>query len=178
MEKEKRTVARFEKVSLDTFIEDLLFAHEKAVGNDVTKDNIIKNAKEFHDDIILPKRATTGSAGYDFFLPANMAFHLPAKVIATGVRCQIEEGYFLKLVPKSGLSRSHGTKFLDTVGIIDSDYYNSPNGGHITADMYTERPLTLQKGRAFMQGIILPYYLAEEEQVTATRNGGYGSTGG
>ena len=69
---------------------------------------------------------------------------------------------------------------MNTAPVIDTDYYNNPNNeGHIFAKMRMEKQgpaLKLSAGEAFMQGIILPYYIVEGDNTTAQRMGGMGST--
>lgn len=129
----------------------------------------------------LPRRATTGSAGYDFFSPVPI--HLaPGETvkIATGVRCRMAEGWVLQIFPRSGLGFSYRLQLNNTVGIIDSDYYDSDNEGHIfikiTNDSNEGKVLDLPAGSAFAQGLFLPFGITEDDHVTAVRNGGLGST--
>lgn len=131
------------------------------------------------EDIIIPKRATKGSAGYDFYLPYDISIKAKESVtIDTGVRCKIEDGYVLSLYPRSSLGFKYGLQLRNTVGIIDSDYYNADNYGHIKAKLIntSNEDITLEKGKAFMQGIFTKYYLAEEEEIKEERKGGFGST--
>ena len=69
----------------------------------------------------------------------------------------------------------------NTVGIIDSDYYNSDNEGHIlvqiTNDSKYGKILKIKSGDRFLQGIFLPYGIVKNDNVTDIRNGGFGSTG-
>lgn len=131
------------------------------------------------EDIIIPKRATKGSAGYDFYLPYNISIKAKESVtVDTGIRCKIKDGYVLSLYPRSSLGFKYGLQLRNTVGIIDSDYYNADNYGHIKAKLIntSNEDITLEKGKAFMQGIFTKYYLAEEEEIEEERKGGFGST--
>lgn len=131
------------------------------------------------EDIIIPKRATKGSAGYDFYLPYDISIKAKESVtVDTGIRCKIEDGYVLSLYPRSSLGFKYGLQLRNTVGIIDSDYYNADNYGHIKAKLIntSNEDITLEKGKAFMQGIFTKYYLAEEEEIKEERKGGFGST--
>lgn len=69
----------------------------------------------------------------------------------------------------------------NTVGIIDSDYYNSDNEGHIfckiTNDTNEDKTVSVNKGTGFCQGIFVEYGITFECDVTDERNGGFGSTG-
>ena len=67
---------------------------------------------------------------------------------------------------------------LNTAGIIDSDYYNADNEGHIIVGVVNRgsKDITINKGDRFVQGIFYQYFLAEEEDNIKKRNGGFGST--
>ncbi|MBR2338765.1 MAG: deoxyuridine 5'-triphosphate nucleotidohydrolase [Clostridia bacterium] len=129
----------------------------------------------------LPRRATAGSAGYDFFTPCavRLAPGETAK-IPTGVRVRMEEGWVLQIYPRSGLGFSYRLQLNNTVGIIDSDYYFSNNEGHIfikiTNDSNEGKILQLQTGDGFAQGIFVPFGITEDDNAVAIRNGGFGST--
>lgn len=129
----------------------------------------------------LPRRATAGSAGYDFFTPVSIHLEPGQTVkIPTGVRARMEDGWVLQIFPRSGLGFSYRLQLNNTVGIIDSDYYGSDNEGHIfikiTNDSNEGKVLDLKAGDAFAQGIFLPFGITEDDDATAVRNGGLGST--
>ena len=131
----------------------------------------------------LPRRATTGSAGYDFHIPAALTLAPGETVkIPTGIRAKMDDGWVLQIFPRSGLGFKYRVQLNNTVGIIDSDYYYSDNEGHIlikVTNTNTEgKTLSLKAGDGFAQGIFLPFGITEDDEVTAVRNGGFGSTGG
>ena len=165
-----KRIAEFEKVSLGQFKEDW----EETFPND-------ENIEEIYNGIKLPKRATTGSAGYDFYTPK--AFTLkPGETIKlpTGIRVRIDAGWVLKLYPRSGLGFKFRLQFNNTVGIIDSDYYNSSNEGHIfckiTNDSNEGKTVTLNVGDGFCQGIFVEYGITIDDDADGKRDGGFGST--
>lgn len=165
-------IAKFEKVSFQQFLIDW-----KANFPEHNDDYI----EEIYHQIQLPKRATKGSAGYDFFIPCNILLEPKTmKKIPTGIRVRMQEGWVLTIVPRSSLGMKYRLQLNNTIGIIDSDYYNSDNEGHlfipIHNDTYENKTLMLQQNDAFVQGIFLMYGLCEEEEVSAVRNGGFGST--
>ena len=130
-------------------------------------------------DIPLPRRATAGSAGYDCVSPLEVT--VPAggsALIPTGVRAEMEPGWVLMLFPRSSLGFRHALRLSNTVGVIDSDYAFAKNEGHIMVKLRNplSEPVTIGRGERFCQGVFLPYGTAEEEQVTAEREGGFGST--
>lgn len=132
-----------------------------------------------YNDIILPKRATSGSAGYDFFATKDFTL-LPSQTIkiATGIRVKIDEGWVLKIYPRSSLGFKYRLSLNNTVGIIDSDYYYAENQGHIFIKMTNcgDKPLTVEKGKAFAQGVFVEYGITVDDDSTSSRVGGFGST--
>ena len=167
-----KKIAKFEKVSLDQFTKDWAGEFLEASEAEI---------KEIYDSIKLPKRATCGSAGYDFYVPVNITL-APGeeKKIPTGIRCWMEEGWVLKIYPRSGLGFKFRLQLNNTVGIIDSDYFYSDNEGHMfvkmTNDSREGKTVELAAGMAFAQGIFLPYGITVDDDCTSTRNGGFGST--
>lgn len=132
-----------------------------------------------YEDIKLPKRATIGSAGYDFFAPFSFELKSGESIkIPTGIRCKIDEGYVLQEYPRSSLGFKYRLRLDNTVGIIDSDYYYSDNEGHIFIKITNEgeERVTINKGDAFCQGIITQYFITYDDCTNEIRNGGLGST--
>lgn len=170
----KHRIAKFSKVEFNDFLE----AYAKYNSGEVDKDYV----REIYDDIRLPQRATAGSAGYDFYAPYDLHFENNYSVLVpTGIRVEIDEGWVLNCYPRSGLGFKYKLRLNNTVGIIDSDYYYSDNGGHIFAKMEMTVPtnhafLTIVKDKAFMQGVFTPYGITYDDDVTTSRNGGFGST--
>lgn len=166
-----KRIAQFEKVSFEQF----LGAWRDDFGGSE------EEIKEIYDNIKLPRRATSGSAGYDIFAPIDFTIE-PGKTvkIPTGIRCKIEDGWVLKLYPRSGLGFKFRLQLNNTVGIIDSDYYYSDNEGHIfikvTNDSNEGKTVELKQGNGFAQGIFVEYGITFDDDVTDIRNGGFGST--
>ena len=181
-----RTIAKFEKVSYEQFFEDFVKAFnlsETREFEDGTVETIDLHpiVKNVYDSIKLPKRATMGSAGYDFFVPIDLDIVPNTTVkVPTGIRCKMKKNYVLQIYPRSGLGFKYRLQLDNTVGIIDSDYYNSDNEGHIfikiTNDTRESKTIELKQGDGFAQGIFNKYYLAKENRVNTKRNGGFGST--
>lgn len=166
---------KFEKVSLNQFLKD--YSKSNYYGRDLTEEEI-KEATDYYNNIKLPKRSTSGSAGYDFFLPYDQFFSCMGDVlIPTGIRFKCDPDKFLMCVPRSGLGFKYGAALKNTNGIIDSDYYNSDNEGHIMCKIRCSESFKLEKGKGFMQGIILSYFKVEDDESDSIRNGGFGSTG-
>ena len=163
-----KRVARFEIVSFEQF---------KSGFDNESEETI----KAYYDDLKLPKRATKGSAGYDFYAPFDITW-APGETIKvpTGIRVYMEENYVLKLYPRSGLGFKFRLQLNNTVGIIDSDYYYSDNEGHIfvklTNDSKWENTLNIKQSQSICQGILLSYGITFSDNASAIRNGGLGST--
>lgn len=164
-------VAKFEKVSFSQFSEGM--SDFQLSENEL---------KEIYQNLELPKRATTGSAGYDFHTPISFTL-LPGETIKipTGIRCKMNEDWVFCVFPRSGLGFKYRLQLNNTVGIIDSDYYNSSNEGHIfikiTNDSNEGKTIDLKAGDGFAQGIFMPYGITEDDDCNGMRDGGFGSTG-
>lgn len=167
-----KRIARFHKVSFGQFKEGWLGEFPQSTEEEMRK---------IYEEIRLPRRATAGSAGYDFFAPVNFVLAPGEMVkIPTGIRVEMEENWVLKCYPRSGLGFKFRLQLNNTVGIIDSDYFHSDNEGHIfvklTNDTKENRTLCVEKGTGFMQGIFVEYGITVDDDVTEVRNGGLGST--
>lgn len=135
--------------------------------------------KKDYDDVILPKRATKGSAGYDFFAPYEISLKAGETAkIPTGVRVKIDEGWVLKIYPRSSLGFKYRLRLDNTVGIIDSDYYYAENEGHIFIKITNcgDAELRIEKGKGFAQGIFVEYGITYDDECFSLRTGGFGST--
>lgn len=167
-----RRIAKFHKVSFEQFQEGV----KDSFG---IQDEVI--IQRIYDEIKLPRRATSGSAGYDFFAPVGLNLK-PGETIKvpTGIRAEMDTEWVLKLYPRSGLGFKYRLQLNNTVGIIDSDYFYSDNEGHIfakiTNDSNEGKVLTVPAGTGFMQGIFVEYGITVDDDVTDVRNGGFGST--
>ena len=167
-------IAKFEKVSREQFKKDVL----DKMGSIFNTDEKIEVIDDIYDAIKLPVRATKFSAGYDFFTPFSFK---PNKVggivIPTGIRCKIEEGWVMKVFPRSGQGFKYGLHLYNTVGIIDGDYYNAENEGHIMMKISVKDECDIiNQGTAFCQAIFTPYGITEDDNVQTVRTGGLGST--
>lgn len=141
-----------------------------------------------YEDIQLPRRGTKRAAGYDIICPIDLTI-MPgqAEVIPTGIKVELDSDKWLQVLPRSGIGFKTGLLLMNTVGVIDADYYNNDNNeGHIwvkvrhpSSDPGWGVPIEIKKGTAICQGIISPYFVVDnEDDVETTRTGGFGSTGG
>ena len=166
-----KQIAQFQKVSLNQYISDM----KKVFDLD---DGILK---QYYDEIILPKRATSGSAGYDFKLPFEVKLQPNETIkVPTGIRVKMETNWVLLLVPRSSLGFKYRLQLDNTVGVIDSDYYNSDNEGHISLKLSNDtkegKVLELEKNKGICQGIFFEFGITIDDDTVEKRNGGFGST--
>lgn len=157
-------VARFLRVSRARFEEDWADAFSGEAAPDFPE---------------LPRRATAGSAGYDFFAPRAFELTPGATLkIPTGVRARIADGWVLMLFPRSGLGFKYRLQLNNTVGIVDADYFGARNEGHIFIKLTNagDRPIAVAAGEAFAQGVFVPFGITQDDAADGERVGGFGST--
>ena len=160
-------IAEFMKVSKEQFVKDFSELSDKSA--------------EIYENLIIPTRAPSGSAGYDFKSPIDFTL-APGETIKipTGIRARIDDGWVLMIFPRSGLGFKYRLQLNNTVGVIDSDYFGSDNEGHIMIKMTNcsneGKTISVAAGEGFAQGIFMPYGITIDDDVTDIRNGGFGST--
>ncbi|MCI9340515.1 MAG: deoxyuridine 5'-triphosphate nucleotidohydrolase [Dorea sp.] len=167
-----KRIAQFYKVSFEQFKEGYQDAFGEAKEQDI---------RRIYDEIKLPKRATRGSAGYDFYAPVSIRLKPGGTIkIPAGIRVKMDEGWVLKCYPRSGLGFKYRLQLNNTVGIIDSDYFYSDNEGHIFAKLTNDtkegKTVCINAGEGFMQGIFVEYGITKDDETVEIRNGGFGST--
>lgn len=142
--------------------------------------------KDFDADIdtkiILPRRATKLSAGYDCYAPTDIYLEPGQDIkVPTGIKAYMQPGEVLLAFPRSGLGFKYYCRLANTVGIIDADYIQSDNEGHIFVKIRNEGedPMYIKQGEAMCQFIFMPFLLVDGDNYTdgEERNGGFGSTG-
>ncbi|HEL1067789.1 TPA: dUTP diphosphatase [Streptococcus equi subsp. zooepidemicus] len=135
----------------------------------------------FTDTELLPKRETAHAAGYDISVAKEVSI-APGEIVLvpTGVKAYMQDGEVLYLYDRSSNPRKKGLVLINSVGVIDGDYYNNPaNEGHIFAQMknITDQTITLSAGERIVQGVFMPFLIADGDQASGERTGGFGSTG-
>ena len=165
---------KFETITYDQFKKDMDNIY-------IRHDQSEWEIEDIYNSIKIPRRATTGSAGYDFYMPFKVLIEpKTAFTIPTGIKVELDKSKVLEIYPRSGLGFKHGMRLMNTVGIIDADYYNNEsNEGHIMIKIYNPSDITLElaAGSAFAQGIIKEYFLVDDDEPRIkTRTGGMGST--
>ena len=163
---------KFETVTKEQFLKDLSKVY-------ISTDKW--GLEEIYEGIKIPKRATSGSAGYDFYLPIDIKLSPSTTLLVpTGIKVELDKSKVLEIYPRSSLGFKYRMKICNTVGIIDADYYNNEtNEGHIMIKIENcgNDIIELAAGSAFAQGIIKEYFLVDDDEPrTKTRTGGMGST--
>lgn len=162
---------KFEKVSFEQFKSDCI-----RQGYCESLDY-----QKIYESIELPKRSTQGSAGYDFFTPFSFELSPNKSIfIPTGIRAKMPYGVVLILAPRSGQGIRFKLQLMNTIGVIDADYYEATNQGHIMVSLFNDHReghvMNVEAGQAFCQGLFLPYYLTDDDHSNQSRTGGFGST--
>ncbi|MBF0776086.1 deoxyuridine 5'-triphosphate nucleotidohydrolase [Streptococcus azizii] len=135
----------------------------------------------FTDEGLLPRRETAHAAGYDLKVAAQTEI-APGEIqlVPTGVKAYMQAGEVLYLYDRSSNPRKKGLVLINSVGVIDGDYYGNPaNEGHIFAQMQniTDNTVVLEVGERIVQAVFAPFLLADGDEATGQRTGGFGSTG-
>ena len=173
----KRDYPRFEKVSFAQFCNDWLKNFPDDWYGDSPDD--IHDIKTMYDALTVPSRSTAHSAGYDFVSPLNFMLRPEQTImIPTGIRAYMPHDMVLMVFPRSGLGTKYQIGLCNTVGIVDTDYYDADNEGHIHIKLSNngDKLVSIEQGQAFCQGIFTTYYTVYNDNVLKTRNGGFGST--
>lgn len=131
-------------------------------------------------DVKLPVRATKHSVGYDFYSPIDYCLKPgETKLIFTNVKAQFNENEGLILAVTSGMGK-RGVILANGIGIIECDYYgNESNDGNLGFLLHNigENDYEIKTGDKIGQGFFINYLTVDdEEEITAIRKGGFGST--
>ena len=132
-------------------------------------------------NINLPTRKTTESAGYDIECAESVTLE-PNQVVLvpTGLKAFMAYDEYLAIHIRSSMAIKRKLALVNSTGIIDSDYYNNEeNEGHIMIALlnFGNEPVTLEKGERVAQGIFSKYLITNADDATGIRTGGIGSTG-
>lgn len=154
------------------------------------------------EDITKPKRSTGASAGYDFcakdtititsiwkqmakffiggIFISDTTTKIEPTLIKTGIKACFENDEVLKLYNRSSNPFKKGLILANSVGVVDSDYYNNPdNDGEIMFAFYNFFPfdVTINKGDKIGQGVFEKFLITDDDEAKGERSGGFGSTG-
>jgi dUTP pyrophosphatase len=132
------------------------------------------------EDATLPSYKTEGSAGLDLSCSEDFELEpLERKLIGTGIRIEVPQGFEAQVRPRSGLAIKQGVTMVNSPGTIDSDYR-----GEVKLIMVnlSQQKVSFKKGDRVAQLVICPVARVELEVVesldeTGRGEGGFGSTG-
>ncbi len=130
----------------------------------------------------LPSYATTSSAGVDLKAVIEEPITLrplERKIIGTGLKIALPEGFEAQVRPRSGLAAKHGITVLNAPGTIDADYRGEI--GVILVNLSND-DFTIQPGERIAQLVLSQYQQIQWDEVetlpsTERGEGGFGSTG-
>lgn len=128
----------------------------------------------------LPSYATEGSAGLDLSSIEDIELQpMERKLVRTGIRVAIPQGYEGQVRPRSGLAIKFGISMVNSPGTVDSDYRGEL--GVILINL-GQNVVKLQRGERIAQMVVAPVVTASVTQVdeldeTERGQGGFGSTG-
>jgi dUTP pyrophosphatase len=128
----------------------------------------------------LPAYQTEGSAGMD--LRSTESFDLAPmerKLVRTGLRIAVPQGYEAQVRPRSGLALKHGISMVNSPGTIDSDYRGEVGVLLINLGLET---VHFETGERIGQMVFCPvahatWSVVGELPATDRGEGGFGSTG-
>ena len=155
---------KFEKISFEQFVKD------------------VKDDRMLYDSIELPKRSTKTSAGYDIrSVEEGIIKPGEAKAFKTGLKVCMNPDEVLYIYSRSGHGYKYNVCLMNSVGVIDSDFYNNPdNEGHFQIKLLNlgENDFEVKIGDKIGQGVFMKYLTVDdEEEIKGKRKGGLGSTG-
>lgn len=140
-------------------------------------DNLKIKFKKINPNAVMPKRGTSGAAGFDLTAVSLEVTDMTLKY-DTGIAVEIPPGYVGLVFPRSSVCKT-GLSLANSVGVIDSDYR-----GSISFVFYKPMPCIVPylPGDRIGQLVIMPipkveFVEAEELSETERGEGGYGSTG-
>ena len=170
-------ISKFYKVSFEQFLNDWI---DTFPDFNFESPECVKILEGIWENISIPKRSTANSAGYDFVTPTGFELEPGQSIkIPTGIKCQFNyNDWMLTIHPRSSLGFKYQIGLANTTGIIDSDYINADNEGHIMISLKncSDIAVTLMCGERIAQGIFLKYLKVDDDSNQNARLGGFGST--
>lgn len=134
------------------------------------------------EDIQLPSYATDGSSGMDIYAAIKEELVIPpnqTRLIPTGIKIELPQGYEAQIRPRSGLAINHNVAILNSPGTIDSDYRGEIK---VIVRNFGETEFIIRRGDRIAQMVITSYIRVTWEEVneieqTMRGSGGFGHTG-
>jgi len=139
------------------------------------------NIKQMHDNFKMPQRSTTGSGGYDLYMPEAGCYDPDIDQIKhpLGFAIEVPTSHVALILPRSGVGFNDQLEINNTCGVIDSDYR-----GQWFARIRTKtgKRFEWEAGDRLLQMLIVPVttpelVVVDELSVTGRGESGIGSTG-
>ena len=155
---------KFERISFEQFKSD------------------VSDDKKLYESIVLPKRSTSKSAGYDIrSITSGTIKPGESMVFKTGLKVSMNDDEVFYIFDRSSLGYKYDISLSNSVGVIDADYYNNEdNEGHFSIKLinHGEKDFEVKVGDRIAQGVFMKYLCVDdEEKIDKKRKGGFGSTG-
>jgi len=132
-------------------------------------------------EVIMPKRGTKKSAGYDVASHSDMIIPVGKKAtLWTNIKAHMQVGEVLFVDVRSSIGVKRDLMLANTIGVIDCDFYdNKDNEGNISICLRNmgEEDVVIKKGERVAQFIFIPFLVSGNCNTDAERIGGTGSTG-
>ena len=134
------------------------------------------------EDLPVPVSASKYSSGVDLFSAENHEVFIKPneiKMVSTGIKIDIPDGYEGQVRPRSGLAIKHGITVLNSPGTIDSDYRGIVK---IILINLSEKIFSIQRGDRIAQLVIQKIFFPNFKVVQSLNNtkrgeGGFGHSG-
>ena len=131
----------------------------------------------------LPQYSTEHSAGMDVRAAIDMPVTImpgERKLIPTGLRVQLPDGYELQMRPRSGLALKRGVTLLNSPGTIDADFRGEIG---VIIINHSDEPFIIERGDRIAQMVLARYericwYATDSLDESERGDGGFGHSGG
>lgn len=182
----------------------ILFKNAVRANGNLGKKIVTIQVEKCSEDTKIPTYARVGDAGMDIYSTEEVTL-APGekKLIGTGIKVAIPEGYEIEVVPKSGIALRTGLKVSNSPGTIDSGYRDEikvivensepsikdieytfdDNRNPVIKSILHGKSYTIEKGQKIAQIILkeVPMINFQEvkniSEISGDRGGGFGSTG-
>ena len=130
----------------------------------------------------LPQYSTEHSAGMDVRAAIDMPVTImpgERKLIPTGLRFQLPDGYELQMRPRSGLALKRGVTLLNSPGTIDADFRGEIG---VIIINHSDEPFIIERGDRIAQMVLARYericwYATDSLDESERGDGGFGHSG-
>jgi dUTP pyrophosphatase len=135
---------------------------------------------QLSEGVTMPTYQSEGAAGMDLCCSESFELEpLERRLVGTGIRVAVPEGFEAQVRPRSGLALRHGISMVNTPGTIDSDYRGEIK---ILLINLGRESVRFNRGERVGQLVVCPVARAElvpvaSLETTMRGDSGFGSTG-